>query len=490
MTDHFDMIIVGAGVSGIGAAVHMRDKCPSKSICILESREAAGGTWDLFRYPGIRSDSDMHTFGYKFKPWVNAKSIADGPSILSYLSETIDEHDLRKDIRFGHKVIAAHWSTPDALWRVETQSGQKLTCNFLFMCAGYYSYEEPHNPELAGEKNFKGEVVHPQHWRDDIEYKDKRVVIIGSGATAVTLLPSMAQDAAHVTMLQRSPTYIAAQPGKDRIANFLRAIMPNKWAYALTRYKNELFQSYIYKASMKNPEKIKQLLLDKVQKELGDDWNIDPDFIPSYFPWEQRLCLSPDGDFFEALRSGKASVTTDHIEQITETGITLKSGKTLPCDLIVKATGINVVTMGQSAFTVDGEPVDFSKKFTYEAMMYSDVPNMASVFGYINASWTLRADLIAEYVCRIVNHMDAKSLRQATPRAPEGMEGHPWLTIFDPGYIKRVLPEMPMQGDRDPWLNEQNYRRDKKVLPSKPIDDGHMIFSNPTAAPKISEAAE
>ena len=493
MSPDVDLLIVGAGISGIGAAVHFTQNCPSKSYTIIENRENIGGTWDLFRYPGIRSDSDMYTFGYKFKPWTNPKAIADGDSILEYLNETIDEFDVRRNIRFGHKCISADWSTPDAMWTVniETANGPKqITCRFLFMCAGYYSYENPHNPYIEGEERFKGTVIHPQLWDPELDYTNQKVVIIGSGATAVTLLPAMAEKAAHVTMLQRSPTWIASKPAKDWFANLMNAILPKKLAYKINRAKNVWYSRFVYRASVKNPEKMKQQMLKMTQKELGPDWPLDPDFIPSYNPWDQRLCLVPDSDLFKTLKAGKGAIVTDHIKTITENGIELKSGKTLECDLIVKATGISVIVFGNGEFSVDGQAVNPADTFGYEGMMFSDIPNLAAVFGYINASWTLRADLIAEYVCRIINHMDAAGMRQATPRAPEDMTARPWIDIFHAGYLLRVLDQLPKQGDRDPWLNAQDYKRDKKVFPTKPVDDGHMIFSNPGPANEVSKEIE
>ncbi len=491
MTPDFDMLIVGAGISGIGAAVHFTQNCPGKTYAVIEARENIGGTWDLFRYPGIRSDSDMHTFGFKFKPWTNPKAIADGDSILEYLDETIDEFGVRENINFKHKCVGASWSTPNAMWtvKIESPDGPKtMTCRFLFMCAGYYSYDNPHDPYIEGQERFNGPLIHPQLWDNTLDYTDKRVVIIGSGATAVTLLPAMAEKARHVTMLQRSPTWIAAKPAKDKIANFLNTILPHKLAYKMIRAKNVWYSRFIYQSSVKNPIKMRKEMLKLTQKELGKDWELDPDFIPSYNPWEQRLCLVPDSDLFKTLKAGDGSIVTDHIETITETGIQLKSGKFIECDFIVKATGISIVTLGETDFKVDDKTLKPAETFGYEGMMFSGVPNLASVFGYINASWTLRADLIAEYVCRIVNHMDASGQRQATPTPPEGMEARPWIDCFQAGYLIRVLNELPKQGDRDPWLNAQDYKRDRQVFSTKDVDDGHMVFSNPM--PAIVEAAE
>lgn len=489
MTDHFDMIIAGAGISGIGAAVHMKDKCPNKTVCILEAREALGGTWDLFKYPGIRSDSDMHTLGYNFKPWTNAKAIADGPAILSYLKETVQEHDLVDKIRCNHKITQAHWDTETALWHVTAQVGSEtktLTCNFLFMCSGYYKYTQAYRPHFEGEETFKGQIIHPQFWTEDTDYTDKKVVIIGSGATAVTLFPSLTDKAEYVTMLQRSPGYLAILPAKDMIANALRKILPAKLAYKIAREKNILRTNLIYSLSRTNPEKAKKLINKQILKIMGKKYDLSTHFKPRYNPWDERLCLVPDGDFFDALKADKGQVVTDHIERFDKNGIILKSGERLDADLIITATGLDLEILGGAEFFVDGEAVDFSKTYSYEAMMYSDVPNMASVFGYINASWTLRADLIAEYVCRIVNHMDKSDTNIAVPRAPEGMTSSPWID-FQSGYMQRAMHLMPMQGDRDPWRNDQSHGRDRKHLPTKPVDDGAMIFSK---AKKTAIAAE
>lgn len=488
--DTVDVLIVGAGLSGIGTAYHLKDQCPGKTFTILEARDNLGGTWDLFRYPGIRSDSDMHTLGFKFKPWIDKKSIADGPRILSYLNETADENDIRKHIRFNHKVLSAHWSSEDALWSVEvtTPQGTKwIAANFLMMCSGYYSYDKGHEVDFPGQADFEGEIYHPQKWTDDINYAGKEVVVIGSGATAVTLVPEMAKTAKHVTMLQRSPTWMIVAPDQDWIANTLRKIMPSLWAYNIVRMKNVLRQNHLYKTSQKKPETVKRLLHRMARKKLGKDYPLDPDFTPSYGPWDQRMCLIPNGDLYDTIKSGDASMVTDHIDRFTAQGITLKSGKTVPADIIVTATGIELVAFGGAEYFVDGEHVDFAQKYSYEAMMNSDVPNMISVFGYVNASWTLRADIIAEFMCRLINHMDETGLRQATPRAPEGMPRRPWID-FEAGYMTRMMHLFPSQGDREPWINTQDYLRDKKVLATKPLDDGHMVFSNP--AKSVQEAAE
>lgn len=490
MTDNYtDLIIVGAGLSGIGAAVHFTRECPGKTYKILEARESMGGTWDLFQYPGIRSDSDMHSLGYKFKPWKAKKAIADGPSILSYIQETAREHDIDDKIVYGSKVVSANWNSQACEWEVTTKSGELWRCNFLFMCSGYYSYEAPHNPDLPGETNFKGRMIHPQLWDKDLDYKDKEVVVIGSGATAMTILPSMAKDTKHITMLQRTPTYVVTRPSKDILNNFLMKILPNKTAYRFTRWKNILFQSLLFKSARKNPEKAKKQLTNWTRKALGKDYPVEEHFNPPYYPWEQRLCLVPDGDLYDALNNGSAEIVTDTIETFTKDGIKLKSGKELKADIIVKATGITITVLGEAKFFKDGEPVHFPDLFNYETMMFEGLPNTASIFGYVNASWTLRADLIAEFVCRLINHMDETGTRTVTPVAPEGMESQPWITIFNPGYINRVLDQMPKQGDREPWLNLQDYKRDRKVLPTKDLEGDGLVFGDRVEVEQ-AEAAE
>lgn len=483
-SEFFDVVIVGAGLSGIGAACHLQDKCPGKSYVILESRAAMGGTWDLFRYPGIRSDSDMHTLGYNFKPWRESKAIADGPAILKYIRETAEEHGVARHIRYNQHVVAAEWSSKDANWTLRVWQSDKrqvvsMRCNLLLMCAGYYSYEAGYLPEFKGRDRFIGTIVHPQFWPGDLDYKDKDVVVIGSGATAVTLVPELARQAGHVVMLQRSPTYIISQPDKDAIANALRKILPARVAYAITRWKNVKLQQWIYTLTRKRPKLVKWLLLRAVRKELGPDYDVEKHFTPSYSPWDQRLCLVPNSDLFEAIRSGKASVVTDDIDTFTEHGIRLRSGEQIDADIIVTATGLQLVVLGGIDFIVDGEPVDFSKAVTYKGIMVSDVPNLLSTFGYINASWTLRADLIAEYSCRLINYMDDNGYRQCTPRLrseDRGMLMHPYITGFSSGYIQRALDKLPKQGDRQPWLNPQNYLRDKKMFRKGAIDDGALEF--------------
>lgn len=490
---HFDVVIVGAGISGIGAAYHLQEFCPDRTFTILEGRENLGGTWDLFRYPGIRSDSDMHTLGYSFKPWKAKKAIADGPAILEYLNETVDEYDIRRHINFNHLVTNASWSTDDAQWTVATTRADSgsittYTCNFLFMCSGYYSYKGGYEPEFPGSETFAGDIVHPQKWPEDLDYANKKVVIIGSGATAVTLVPAMADDAAHVTMLQRSPSYVASRPSEDALANNLRKVLPSKLAYEIVRRRNVWRGEMIYNKTRTEPEKIKKLLLGAVRKEMGDDYDVDTHFTPTYNPWDQRMCLVPDSDLFESLKSGKAEIVTDFIETFTETGIQLKSGQHLEADIIITATGLNLVTLGEMEFTVDGQAVDFSEVWTYKGLGYSDVPNLVSSFGYINASWTLRADLTCEYVCRLLNHMTETGTHACTPRLrpdDENMPRRPWIDDFSAGYMQRMMPMMPKQGDRAPWLNTQSYSTDKKLFREGPISDGVMRFTRKARA-KVS----
>jgi len=481
-TEHLDVLIVGAGLSGIGAAWHLQKKCPGKSFAILEAREASGGTWDLFRYPGVRSDSDMYTLGYSFRPWKEAKAIADGPSILTYIREVARDHGIDERIRYGYRVVAASWSTPDARWTVEVETGpdripRRFTCNFLWMCSGYYDYAAGYLPEFAGMERFGGRIVHPQKWTDDIDYAGKRVVVIGSGATAVTLVPAMAEKAEHVTMLQRSPTYMVARPSQDALANKLRRRLPIKLAYAATRWRNVLLGMYFYQMCKRKPDKVKSLLLGGVRQMLGPDYDVDTHFTPRYNPWDQRLCLVPDADFFRAIRRGKVSLVTDHIETFTETGLRLKSGGELAADLIVTATGLVLVPFGKAKLSVDGRAVDPAKTFIYKGMMYSDVPNLASVFGYTNASWTLKADLVCEYVCRLINHMDRGSYRQCTPRnADPSLTEEPWVN-FSSGYIQRALAKQPKQGSKRPWKLYQNYALDLLSLRFGSVRDRAMVFS-------------
>ena len=482
--EHFDVLIIGAGLSGIGAGYHLQIRCPDRSYVILEGRERIGGTWDLFRYPGVRSDSDMYTLGYSFRPWEEAKAIADGPSILKYVQDTARDYGIQRNIRFGHQVRRALWSTRDAQWTVEVERGGanelvQFSCDFLFMCGGYYSYAGGYTPEFPGAQRFAGRIVHPQKWTEDIDYAGKRVVVIGSGATAVTLVPELAKTAAHVTMLQRSPTYVVARPAQDDMANRLRVYLPSMLAYQITRWKRVLLGMYFFNLCRRDPARARRLILGGVRMALGPDYDVDKHFTPRYNPWEQRLCLLPDGDLFRAIKAGRASVITDHIETFTEKGVRLTSGLELEADLIVTATGLNLEVLNGVQITVDGERVDPARTLSYKGMMYSGVPNLASSFGYTNASWTLKCDLTCEYVCRLLNHMQKRGLRQCTPRNSDAsITAQPWID-FSSGYVQRSLHKFPKQGSRAPWKLHQNYARDILLLRFGRLEDGVMEFSNP-----------
>jgi len=491
MSDHFDVLIVGAGLSGIGAAVHLQRDCPGLTFALLEGRDAIGGTWDLFRYPGIRSDSDMFTLGYKFKPWTAAKAIADGPSILSYVRETAVENQVERHVRFGHKVRAAAWSSDDARWTVTAALSDgaitTVTCNFLFMCSGYYSYDEGHKPEFAGQDDFAGQVVHPQFWPADLDYAGKRVVVIGSGATAMTLVPEMAKTAAHVTMLQRSPTYVVSRPGNDKIADTLRKVLPAKLAYSLIRFKNVAAQMLFYRMTRKSPDKIRDLLIGGVTQELGPDYDVAKHFTPRYNPWDQRLCLVPDADLFGAIKAGTAAVVTDQIDSFTADGIRLKSGTELPADVIVTATGLKLIALGGMKVTVDGRAINPGDCIAYKGMMFSGVPNLALTLGYINASWTLRSDLIAGFVGRLLNHMTVTGMTVATP--VPGPDIVPERLAFDlsSGYVQRSADAMPKSGSRSPWKVTANYALDTIELRFGKIDDGELRFSTARVAAVVRE---
>lgn len=497
-TAYYDVIIVGAGLSGIGAAWHLQQHCPQKSFRLLESRDAMGGTWDLFRYPGIRSDSDMHTLGYRFKPWRQAKAIADGPAILQYVRETASENQIDKKISYAHALRRASWNSNKAIWQLEIFDRHQgktvyMQCNFLLMCSGYYNYEQGYLPEFENIEQFQGTLVHPQHWPEGLDYQDKRVVIIGSGATAMTLAPSMADKTRELILLQRSPGYVVSRPDKDRIANFMRRILPEKIAYALTRWKNVTLQQLVYRRSRRKPEQLKKMLLKMVRKELGPEYDVDRHFTPAYKPWDQRLCLVLNADLFASIKAGKTRMITDHIERFTEKGILLRSGQELAADIIVTATGLQLQLLGGVSFDVDGKPVNFADTWTYKGMMYSDVPNMIQTFGYINASWTLRADLTAEYVCRVLNHMDALGVSQCTPRLrPEdrNMAKRPFIDDFSAGYMQRMMSLFPRQGDRMPWLNPQDYGKDKKMIRHGSLEDGVLIFANMAGHEKGSGLAD
>ena len=484
-SEHFDVLIIGAGLSGVAAGYHLQTKCPTKRFVILEGRDAIGGTWDLFRYPGVRSDSDMFTLGYSFKPWTESKAIAEGSRILNYVRETAVENGIDKKVRFGHRVKSSSWSTNDARWTVEAErtNGEgstesvSFTCNFLFSCAGYYRYEEGYTPEFKGTADFAGRIIHPQKWPEDLDYAGKRVVVVGSGATAVTLVPEMAKTARHVTMLQRSPTYVVSRPAQDPLANKLRRNLPASLAYHLIRWRNVLLGMYFFQLSRRKPARVKELILKGVRMALGPDYDIATHFTPRYNPWDQRLCLVPDGDLFKAIRENRASVVTKEIDAFTKNGIRLKDGSALEADIIITATGLVLQTLGGVEVSVDGRAIDFSKELLYKGMMYSDVPNLASAFGYTNASWTLKCDLTCEYVCRLINYMDQHNYRQCMPHNDDPtLKALPHLE-FSSGYVQRSVAKMPKQGSRRPWRLYQNYAFDIVSLRFGKVDDGVMQYS-------------
>ncbi len=490
-SEHVDVLIVGAGLSGIGAACHLRERCPGKTFALLEARSNTGGTWDLFRYPGIRSDSDMYTLGYSFRPWQEAKAIADGPDILSYVRETAAEYGIEDRIRLNHRVVAAEWSTDEARWAVRAQrtdSGDEvtMTCNFLFTCSGYYNYEQGYRPEFPGEDRYRGEIIHPQHWPEDTEYAGKRVVVIGSGATAVTLVPAMAADAAHVTMLQRSPTWIVSMPGQDPIARLVRRVLPAKLTYSILRWKNVMLTLGSFQLSRWRPGAMKRILKAALGRHLTAE-QIRDHFTPDYNPWDQRICLVPDADLFDSLKDGSASVVTDRIETFTESGIKLESGAQLEADLVVSATGLNLLAIGGIALTVDGREIALPETMVYKGMMFGDVPNFAVTLGYTNASWTLKADLTSEYVCRLLNHMDEHGYAYCVPgeRDPS-VEERPFLD-FASGYVQRSIADFPKQGSQAPWRLHQNYPLDIRLLRRGELVDGVMVFAGPESAPAEAE---
>ncbi len=490
--EHVDVIIVGAGLSGIGGACHLKRHCPRKSFIILEARETMGGTWDLFRYPGVRSDSDMHTLGYRFRPWLETKAMADGPAILNYIRETAAEYGVDKTIRYNHRVREISWSSDDVRWTVNVERGDKstiqLTCNFLYLCTGYYDYDNGYTPEWPGVKRFRGTIVHPQKWPNDLDYANQRVVVIGSGATAITLVPAMAERAAHVTMLQRSPTYIVSRPAEDKIANFLLRILPNRAAYMLSRWKNVLSSTFFYSLARNRPETFKRMLARGVRKELGKQY--DPKhFTPSYNPWDQRLCLVPDSDLFRAMRDGRVSVVTDQIETFTEDGLLLTSGERLNADIIVTATGLVLKLFSGMQLVVDDTPVDLPQKLVYKGMMFSDVPNFAFAVGYTNASWTLKCDLAAEYVCRLLNHMDRHNYSICTPRLNDPDVGEQPVIDFNSGYVLRSLHTLPRQGLKTPWRLHQNYIKDLSMMRYGRVDDGTMEFKSTPVARHVEAGA-
>ena len=481
--EHVDVLIVGAGLSGVGAGCHLETRCPGKSYAILEARDSIGGTWDLFRDPGVRSDSDMYTLGYSFRPWKEAKAIADGPAILTYVKETASDYGVEGKIRTGHRVVRAEWSSAEARWTVEaerTDTGEtvRLTCGFLFMCTGYYRYDAGYTPEFPGRERFAGQVMHPQFWTDNVDYAGKRVVVIGSGATAVTLVPAMAETAEHVTMLQRSPSYVVSLPAEDPIAGLARRWLPPKLAYSVVRWKNVLVTMLVFQLSRRRPRVMKALIRKGLENRLPPGYDIDTHFKPRYNPWDQRMCLVPDGDLFEAICDGRASVVTDTIETFTETGLRLESGAELEADLVVTATGLDLLPLGGMELSVDGREVQLPKTMGYKGMMLSGVPNMAASIGYTNASWTLKCDLTCEYVCRLLNHMDEHGYRQATPQNNDPSVREEPFIDFTSSYVLRAIDRFPRQGSKAPWRLYQNYARDIVALRHGKLEDGALVFSS------------
>ena len=478
---HKDVIVVGAGISGIAAGYNLKKTCADKSFSILEGRKNLGGTWDLFKYPGIRSDSDMHTLGFRFKPWIHDKSIADGPSILEYLNETVDENNLRENILLNHKVKSANWNSKKSLWELVVQDNDSkvnMTCNFLFLCGGYFSYTKPHMPSFKNYEKFEGQIIHPQFWNEEVDYSNKKIIVIGSGATAITLVPSIAEKAEHVVMLQRSPSYVISRPSEDAINKFLRKFLPIKITYFLIRWKNILWQSYTFFLARKFPERIKKTILDLLRVELGDDYDIEKHFSPSYKPWDQRMCLVPDSDLFKAIKKNKASVVTDQISQFISDGILLESGEKISADIIVTATGIELNSLNDINVTLDNVKINANERLTYKGMMLSGVPNFALSFGYVNASWTLRADLTCEYVCRLLKLMDKKSVDCCVPLDDKAAYGDDDLIDFTSGYVQRGLHLMPKQGNKAPWKNYQNYLKDIFAVRLFSIKDSNLNFYN------------
>ncbi len=488
MTEHLDVVIVGAGISGVSAAWHLQDRCPTKSYAILEKRAAMGGTWELFRYPGIRSDSDMHTLGFRFRPWTERQAIADGKPILEYVKGTAAMYGIDKHIRLNQKVISADWSNAQNRWTLQIESNgamSAVTCSFLFLCSGYYNYDQGYTPNFAGAQDFAGSIIHPQHWPEDLDYDGKNVVVIGSGASAVTLVPALANSGAkHVTMLQRSPTYIVSQPERDSIAERLNRRLPENMAYAMVRWKNVLRQAAVYGACRKWPRRMRKNFMGLAQRQLPEGYDVRKHFGPHYNPWDQRLCLVPNGDLFRAIRHGQVDVVTDTIDRFTPTGIRLNSGQQLPADIIVTATGLNLQLFGGAAVTVDGESVDLTKAMAYKGMMLSGLPNMAYTVGYTNASWTLKADLVSEFVCRLLNYMDANDYESVVVERPgSDVQECPFME-FTPGYVLRVIDELPKQGSRKPWRLNQDYLRDIHLIRRGKIDDEGLRFAKkPVAVP-------
>ncbi len=484
--DHFDVIIVGAGLSGIGAAWHLQKRCPGKSYAILEARAAIGGTWDLFRYPGIRSDSDMFTLGYNFKPWLGEKSIADGWTIREYIAETAHENGIDKHIRYDSKVVSADWSTAAARWTLTMANSVKVTADWVMMCSGYYRYDAGYTPDFPGIENFAGTVVHPQFWPEDLDYSGKKIVVIGSGATAMTLVPAMAATAAHVTMLQRSPTYVAAVPSKDAIAGRLRKLLPKGLAYRAVRLKNVVVSMTMFWLVRKNPGPAKKRLVGMVQEALGPDYDVETHFSPRYNPWDQRVCAVPDADLFDAIKAGKVSVVTDTIDHFVAEGVKLASGETLSADVVVTATGLEMQLMGGAQLFLDGAKVAMPETMIYKGMMIGGVPNLSYVIGYNNASWTLKADLSSAHACRILNHMDRRGYVQVVPRLDPAEMSEGNFFGLTSGYLTRAQAYVPKQGVRHPWKVHHNYARDYASLKLGKVDDGVLVFSGPVTASRAA----
>lgn len=490
--EHLDVLIIGAGLSGIGAAYHLMTHCPGKRFAILEGRPALGGTWDLFRYPGIRSDSDMFTLGYNFKPWTNPQAIADGPSIRRYIEETARENGIQEKIRFQHRVLKADWSSERAIWTLQVQRGEdaepiQISCQHLLMCTGYYRYEAGYTPEFKGREQFQGVFIHPQLWPENFDYSGKNVVVIGSGATAVTLVPAMTDKAKHVTMLQRSPSYVVSLPQGDPLSAFLRRFLPQTWVYRLARTRNVAMQMAFYSLAKVWPSLVRKLLLGLAKRQLGADFDMRH-FSPRYKPWDERVCVVPNGDLFTALREGKASVVTEHIDGLTAKGIRLKTGEELPADVIISATGLELQLFGGMQVAVDGVPFEAAESMGYRGIMLRDLPNVAVVLGYTNASWTLKADLSSEYYCRLINHMDATGMRQCTPRdSARQVNAAPFLDLAS-GYIQRAAGKIPSQGDRAPWKLYQNYLLDLALLRYGKVEDDYLVFSSPQVDPANASA--
>ncbi|MGH3958684.1 flavin-containing monooxygenase [Mycobacterium sp.] len=481
MTEHLDVVIVGAGISGISAAWHLQDRCPSKSYAILERRDDLGGTWDLFKYPGIRSDSDMFTLGFRFKPWRSAKSIADGASIKAYIKEAATENGIDSHVRYRHRVVAADWSDADNRWTLSTETdGQQseITCTFLLVCSGYYNYDEGFSPKFEGAEEFRGAIVHPQHWPDDLDYTGKKIVVIGSGATAVTLIPALVNSGAgHVTMLQRSPTYIGSLPEVDPVAERANRLLPAKAAHFVNRWKAIAFSVAQYQLSRYFPNYMRKTLMTMAKRRLPEGYDVEKHFGPRYKVWDQRLCLAPDGDLFRTIRHGNADVVTDTIDRFTKTGIRLACGEELAADIIITATGLNMQLLGGVKPSRNGEPIDLTSLMTYKGLMFSGVPNCAITFGYTNASWTLKADLVSEFVCRLLNYMDANDFDTVEPQHPGADVDELPFMDFNPGYFQRSMHLLPKSGSRAPWRLKQNYFFDMQLIRYGKVDEEALHFS-------------